>query len=295
MGGGISALPGELEVLEEQQVYSVGAQALPLFIRLLLEQMLCLPASGRTSPPTGRARCASHLTPSPGRLRGLPARPPSRKPESMFPSGASLARAPGLTLPLAKPSKPSYTANILCPSEMPTRTAARTAAFMPAAGAPTFTTPTLQLVCESGREPCGCVRVKGPVSVMAQPASTAAHAARAHGGARGPGAGTRGRMSRWEGAGEGQRGRGGPWEPRPGQKDTQAGAGPRRRRSWGEGAGCLTGSIPYLWDLGVRQLHGQPLVGVQVALEAPGRKGHVGPKGRMWTELEGLMWGEGDT
>lgn len=51
------------------------------------------------------------------------------------------------TCPLLKPSKPSLTANILCPSEMPTLTAERTAAFMPAAGAPTFSTATLKLLC----------------------------------------------------------------------------------------------------------------------------------------------------
>lgn len=73
-----------------------------------------------------------------------------RNPEPAFHRSSSPRAPPGLTWPLAKPSKPSYTANILCPSEMPTRTAARTAAFMPAAGAPTFTTPTLQLLCKSG-------------------------------------------------------------------------------------------------------------------------------------------------
>lgn len=50
------------------------------------------------------------------------------------------------TCPLENPSKPSLTANILCPSEMPTLTAERTAAFMPAAGAPTFNTATLKLL-----------------------------------------------------------------------------------------------------------------------------------------------------
>lgn len=53
-----------------------------------------------------------------------------------------------LTFPLAKPSNPSMTANILWPSVMPTLTAALTAAFIPAAGAPTFKTATLKLVCK---------------------------------------------------------------------------------------------------------------------------------------------------
>ncbi|TNN66901.1 hypothetical protein EYF80_022818 [Liparis tanakae] len=50
--------------------------------------------------------------------------------------------APPLTWPLENPSKPSLTASILWPSVIPTRTAARTAAFIPAAGAPTFSTAT---------------------------------------------------------------------------------------------------------------------------------------------------------
>ena len=33
------------------------------------------------------------------------------------------------------------------------------------------------------------------------------------------------------------------------------------------------GKVSYVWDLGVRQLDGQPLVGVKVVLEAPGKKG----------------------
>lgn len=53
-----------------------------------------------------------------------------------------------LTFPLAKPSNPSMTANILWPSVMPTLTAALTAAFIPAAGAPTFKTATLKLDCK---------------------------------------------------------------------------------------------------------------------------------------------------
>lgn len=53
-----------------------------------------------------------------------------------------------LTFPLANPSKPSMTANILWPSVIPTLTAALTAAFIPAAGAPTFKTATLKLVCK---------------------------------------------------------------------------------------------------------------------------------------------------
>ena len=81
---------------------------------------------------------------------------PLRNPEPAFHQSPSRQAPPGPTWPLAKPSNPSYTANILCPSEMPTRTAARTAAFMPAAGAPTFTTPTLQLLCKSGAGAGGC-------------------------------------------------------------------------------------------------------------------------------------------
>ncbi|TNN63584.1 hypothetical protein EYF80_026236 [Liparis tanakae] len=56
--------------------------------------------------------------------------------------GPRSSRVP--TCPLENPSNPSLTANILCPSEMPTLTAERTAAFMPAAGAPTFSTATLK-------------------------------------------------------------------------------------------------------------------------------------------------------
>lgn len=54
------------------------------------------------------------------------------------------------TCPLDSPSNPSLTANIRWPSAIPTLTAERTAAFMPAAGAPTFNTATLKELCGGG-------------------------------------------------------------------------------------------------------------------------------------------------
>lgn len=54
---------------------------------------------------------------------------------------------------------------------------------------------------------------------------------------------------------------------------------PRSRDRAGQDAGMARskgedgGRVSYLWDFGVWQLDGQPLVGVEVVLEAPGRKG----------------------
>lgn len=56
---------------------------------------------------------------------------------------------------------------------------------------------------------------------------------------------------------------------RPGQR----GIHPREGWRWAEEEGAMAGHITHLWDLGVRHLDGKPLVGVQVVLEAPGRKG----------------------
>lgn len=60
------------------------------------------------------------------------------------------------TWPLARPSKPSCTTYTVWPWEMPVRTAERTAAFMPAAGAPTFRMAREKLVF--GEEGETCVR-----------------------------------------------------------------------------------------------------------------------------------------
>lgn len=66
------------------------------------------------------------------------------------------------TCPLDNPSNPSLTANILWPSAIPTLTAERTAAFIPAAGAPTFNTATLKELC--GRQGSSQTRIKLPPS-----------------------------------------------------------------------------------------------------------------------------------
>lgn len=53
------------------------------------------------------------------------------------------------------------------------------------------------------------------------------------------------------------------------------------------------GKVSYVWDLGVRQLDGQPLVGVEVVLEAPGTKARVRPQAREQDRVDGLSRGEG--
>lgn len=74
------------------------------------------------------------------------------------------------TCPLDNPSNPSLTANILWPSAIPTLTAERTAAFIPAAGAPTFNTATLKELC--GRQgPLKAVKVKLQSAVCLVPAT----------------------------------------------------------------------------------------------------------------------------
>lgn len=93
--------------------------------------------------------------------------------ESVFWSQPASQGSPGCTLvssnpgcegwrrtcPLDNPSNPSLTANILWPSAIPTLTAERTAAFIPAAGAPTFNTATLKELCWRER-PSKAVKVK---------------------------------------------------------------------------------------------------------------------------------------
>lgn len=137
-------------------MYSVSTQAANLFPTFLAEWVLSALALCITHGIPCTSHCSLVSTCSPFHLM-----PGSSDPREALPTTFEKSRIcllskdlprqapPGLTWPLAKPSKPSYTANTLCPSEMPTRTAARTAAFMPAAGAPTFTMPTLQLLCKS--------------------------------------------------------------------------------------------------------------------------------------------------
>lgn len=128
---------------------------------------------------------------------------------------------------------------------MPTRTAERTAAFIPAAGAPTLMMPTLQLLCKRGhRVTCWHPRPSRAVSRGAGPRSSDTHS-------------SLGTSSR----------------PGEGSQDLLE----------------LISRVTYLWDLIIWQLDGEALIGVQVALKAPGEKGGAGPR----TGLLGVVQGGG--
>lgn len=163
--------------------------------RAQLQDLAPVRGRGLSRPPQGPASTAQS---SP--------RAPIAGGSAPVPTWGATPLAGPRTWPLAKPSKPSLTASTRCPSAMPMRTAERTAAFMPAAGAPTLVTATLKPLCK-GEE---------VVTGVQQGAATCRQHGRGH---------------------------------------------------------------PYLPDLGVGQLHGEPLVDVEVVLEAP-----VG---------EGGVWGSG--